>query len=533
MRDRRDPTDRGRPTDRGYAIALMALLLLPLLAFTGLAVDLGGWYARAAAIQRTADAAALGGVAALPLGPTAAANGALQVAAANGFVDGVDGISVTATKVGADQLQVTISDDQVPQYFTGLFRSGVSIERSALAEYIPPVRMGSPRNFLGTANLSTSVSGVPSSAREFFWLAVNSPCAMGEDGDLLSSWYNAQWSGGFIGCPIPRTPAPGGGIITNPTYSADGYIYGVRVDEGYTGGPITIQVYDAAYCGAGVDFALNGSSSFTTTYTVRAPAPNPYEGAVLHTRTLTGAASGSSGNCSTGASGYRGRWRDLHTISSPTPGDTYAVQVQATAPVTNQRGSVNQFSLRVRRGATFQACSSDPFDTQVAPDANCPNVFALENMSVFANSPGEAAEFFLASIGPEHSGKTLVIDLFDPGEGGDELRLVDPNGDVVSFQRRIIPRYPGEIAPAGGFGPVSESVVNISASGPQPGPNRLSAARYNDRQLQLVVELPPDIAVAYGGRTWWRVRYDFEGSNVTDRTTWSVSVRGDPVRLVE
>jgi len=551
------------PRDRGYAIALTALLLVPLMAFTGLAVDVGGWYARAAAIQRATDAAALGGVAALPLGPSAASTAALNVAAANGFVNGVNGITVVATKVGPDQLRVTITDPDVPQFFTGLFRGNVSIARSSVAEYVPSVRMGSPRNFLGTSYLPagsglTGQSGLPAGApQEFFWLSVNSPCAMAEDGDLLSSWYNAMWvSGSFAGCTRPRTPSPPSPQIVNPTYSPDGYIYGVKVDEGYTGGPVTIQVYDAAYCAASPpgatrpDFRLS-NAVFTTVYTVRAPAPNPYDGSLLHQLSLGGSSEtdANSGVCATPSSfttgGYRGGWRDLYTIASPTPGDTYAIQVRTTDPTNGNRGSVNNFALRARTGAMgggFQSCSADPFEVvpQLRPAstgisaANCPNVFALENMSVFANASGSAAEFFLASIGQEHSGKTMVIDLFDPGEGGDRLRLIDPNGNFVNFTYRIVPRYSGEAAPAGGFGPfANQSQVNISANGDQPGPNRLSNARYNDRQLQLIVQLPPDINVAYAGRTWWRVRYDFVSGTVTDRTTWSVTVRGDPVRLIE
>ena len=48
----------------------------------------------------------------------------------------------------------------------------------------------------------------------------------------------------------------------------------------------------------------------------------------------------------------------------------------------------------------------------------------------------------------------------------------------------------------------------------------------------LSVKLPADINAAYGGLTWWRIRYTVDAANSTDRTTWSVSVKGDPVRLV-
>ena len=31
---------------------------------------------------------------------------------------------------------------------------------------------------------------------------------------------------------------------------------------------------------------------------------------------------------------------------------------------------------------------------------------------------------------------------------------------------------------------------------------------------------------------WWQIAYKFYGSGVSDRTTWSVSIIGDPVHLV-
>ena len=36
----------------------------------------------------------------------------------------------------------------------------------------------------------------------------------------------------------------------------------------------------------------------------------------------------------------------------------------------------------------------------------------------------------------------------------------------------------------------------------------------------------------YGAKTWWSLHYEFGSLKVRDRTTWSVHVNGDPVRLV-
>ncbi|MGY6500359.1 MAG: Tad domain-containing protein [Acidimicrobiales bacterium] len=533
--------------DGGYVIALAALLLLPLMAFTGLAVDLGGWYARAAAIQRTTDAASLAGVSALPRGVDAATTAATQVARQNGFVHGVDNIEISVTRVGEDRVRVEITDNDVPQYFTSLFRSNVTVARASVAEYVPPVRMGSPRNFLGTQRLTSAQSGLPAGAvREEFFLSINSPCSLNEDGDLLSSrWAGAGGTSNYCSQATAST-------VANPTYNPDGYIYGLRVEEGYSAGPVTIEVFDAAHCPAGnpppagyYDSPRLGNSLFTTTFRVLGPAPNPYEGPQLARRDVGGSAAltNNTGDCAqvTGpnSGGWRNGWRALHTFT-PVPGQVYGIQVYSNSPSNNNRGNLNNFSLRARAGGSFQACSADEYEadptlrqaaTGISP-VNCPNLFAMEHLSIFANSASSTAQFYLASIGPEHSNKTLVIDLFDPGEGGSELRLVNPLGQYVTFRRSVEPRYPSEVAPAGGWGPVTESVTDISATGPQPGEGRISAFRFNDRQLRLEYDLP-DIAAAYGGATWWKIEYRFGTGTVTDRTTWSVSVRGDPVRLVE
>jgi Flp pilus assembly protein TadG len=542
--------------DAGYILAMTALLLLPLLAFTGLAVDLGSWYARAAQIQRTTDAAALAGVAFLPLDEGDAIDAAIEVARQNGFVDGVGDISVSAVPLVGDRMQVVITDNTVTQYFTSMFRPTVSVSRSSTAEYVPPIRMGSPRNFLGTGDLSYSASGLPSGTiKENFMLAVNGRCDRGEDGDLRLSEYVGNNGTGCSG-------------TLSTTYLSTGYAYGVTVNAGYSAGPLVVEVFDAALCKSG-GYDLNlGGGNYTTRYTLRAPGVDPFSGTVLN-QTDVGY---NSSACST----WGNQWRSIGTIT-PTAGEAHVVQVQSVSSTSTTAGAgSNSFALRVRPSSGgFAACSSDEHEsdprltqaaTSISP-ANCPNVFAYRDLSVYADASGSNAEFFLASIGPEHSGKTLIIELFDPGEGGNTIQIKDPNNNLVgptnvvgdgsggtetgvtSFERSVERRLASETTPGGGWGPVTEHTVDISPAGPAAGPNRSvdsarcptgfhstlrPACRYNERSLKIEIELPDNIDAAYGGRTWWRIRYSFQGGvSVTDRTTWSVSVEGGPVRLIE
>lgn len=543
-------------SDAGYVLALSALLILPLMAFTGLAVDVGSWYARAAAVQRTTDAAALAGVAFLPLDEGDAIDAAVEAARRNGFDNADPDITVTATPLAGDRMEVTITDSNVPQYFTALFRDTVGVTRSSTAEYVPPIRMGSPRNFLGTGGLDTSgnprVPGLPASMiRENFMLSVNGPCDRGEDGDLrLSQRIGNNGSG----C---------GGGTASPTYQATGYAYGITVNAGYSSGPLVVEVFDAALCKngpGGGDLSL-GSGTFTTRFTLRSPNTDPFAGAVLATHNV-----GAGGSACTN---WGNQWRSIGTIT-PTAGEAHVVQVQTHSPTsTTTGGGANNFALRARpASAGFSACSTDPDEGDGAIPVStqqCPNVFAYQDLSVYANVRGSAAEFFLASIGPEHGGKRLIIELYDPGEGGNTIQVTDPNGRVIgpanvigdgngglvtgvrNFERSVVQRFPAEVAPGGGgWGPFTEHTVDIRPAGPAAGPGRATdarctgqnsanpACRYNERSLRLEIQLPANIDAAYGGRTWWRIRYGFAtGIDVTDRTTWSVSVEGGPVRLIE
>jgi hypothetical protein len=101
---------RLRHDSRGQALVLLALLLIPLLSFTGLTIDVGLAYVQAREAQAAADAAALAAADDLP-GPNAplfayqtalATSDGQAIASTNnapagGFIDGVNNTTVTIT----------------------------------------------------------------------------------------------------------------------------------------------------------------------------------------------------------------------------------------------------------------------------------------------------------------------------------------------------------------------------------------------------------------------------------------------------
>ena len=128
---------------------MVGLLIIPLIAFTAFAVDVGSWYAQAAKMQRAADSAALAGV--IWNGDAPKQSAIVQaIATKNGYVDGTNGVSVVSSIPPGNptQLRVTISAPG-SLFFSGVFLKSETLTRSATAQYNQPIPMGSPLGQLG------------------------------------------------------------------------------------------------------------------------------------------------------------------------------------------------------------------------------------------------------------------------------------------------------------------------------------------------------------------------------------------------
>lgn len=545
--------------DRGFTIVWSALLLTTLMLMAAFSVDVGSWYGRATQIQRGADAAALAGVVGMP-NLTLATDRALEVAAKNTFVDGVDGIDITVTSPSARRLKVCIKDNHVPAHFGRVVTDEIAIDRCATAEYTEPILLGSPQNYLGSGNLNPSWTGtVPAGAnvRQHFWLSVNGYCTAKEEGDFYLSRYDGTSNETPLGCGAEALPTSSSYSEPNPDYNGAGYVYAVVAPHGRSN-HIDLQFYDIAYCPDGssasasspIDEKLIASGSQITTYIrVRYPDTNgtPFN---LQDDDLMWEGSVASGanNCPryyrtwwspSNADGVRGprnnggrplRIKTSDAPTSPSHNNRYHIEVW-TQREPNSFG-FNNFAIR----ANIQSRSGRRCD--VRGYAQCPQVSGETAMSVFADAPTSTATFYLAQIGNGYAGKAMVINLWDPGEGGQELRVFNPdtgdsNSDAWPFRWRTAP--PDTLSP----GWTNDYVLNVSGTGPQPGPGgtRYGTGKFNDRNVEMLIPLPSNYAASRGG--WWRLRYSFGAANpncaptspVCDRTTWMVRVVGDPVHL--
>jgi hypothetical protein len=228
-------------SDKGYVIALTGLLLVPLMAFTGLAVDLGSWQARGRILQQATDAASLAGVVQLP-DVAAAEDVAIDTLQRNGIVD-ADGYRViadgTTCEDGSDtdqivvclsyptdrRMRVTVNELAIDQYFTSLFVDDVSVARGATSEFIEPVPMGSPSAILG-----------------------NDPEAgWAKDFRLNTAGFNQNKSNGDKRTAGNCSGSSAGCTSGNTDFNEDGYFFGVKVDQDHTvTEPLSIEVFDPA-----------------------------------------------------------------------------------------------------------------------------------------------------------------------------------------------------------------------------------------------------------------------------------------------
>jgi hypothetical protein len=499
--------------ERGFVMVVTAILISTLSLFAGLAIDFGSFYVRAAEIKRAADAAALAGVVWMPEFTSAEA-AARAAAARNGFVNGVDGITVSVEEVPDNnrRLRVTITDSKVDQFLSRLVLDHQSITRSSVAEYVLPVPLGSPRNTFGTEQLLPGTS-----EDEYFWAAVNGYCAGHESGDeKLARYESYSTASGATRC--------NNGSPASDSYDPGGYLYAINLPADAPS--LKLDVYDPAFNtsyppGAPApDIQIaSGTQQVTTIFEVYDRNPTPLD--LTNLTLLTSVTFTTNQSQAT----LRNQWVNLYTWNAPRAGQYY-LRVRTLAGELNSRAS-NGFGIRAYTGAAFASCTTIPGAPNYSP--SCPQVHGVHDMSIYANGANATSDFYLAEIDPVHAGKTMRVTLFDAGEGSSTLRIIDPNGNPAWF--RWFTHCNPPTPPTGGCSGSGTS-LDVAGTGTQPYSGLNSNSKYNDRHLVLDIPLPANYAALYGDKRWWKVRYT-AGTRPTDRTTWSVNIVGDPVHLID
>ncbi len=498
--------------DRGAIAVWFTLMLIVFVGLAALAVDVCTWYLRSQQLQRAADAAALSAVVHMP--DTTSAGNAALVSLGKNNIDTVRVSVVSGAGATNRQYRVALVDRNVPTFFGSIFRPNVAISRAATAEYTTPIRMGSPQNYLGWGGAALPLqAGVPAaSATPNFWLALNGYCTAKEHGDLLSARYDGNGTPATSPTCGPVTTPVGSysedqSVVALPgqvpSYQPEGYLYSIVTVPGTT----TISIYDPGYCPDGpgtIDVKLSASgSTVPLQYVLRSPdiagTPTDYRDDPV---VSTGTYSGCTGALS---------WVDIAAINAT---GRYALELKT--PMQDHSLGANMFSLRATHGSTALC------DARI--NGNCPQVSSQSALSIMASVTG-TARFSFADIAAGYAGKQMVLGLWDPGEGMRSISVVNPSGSSVPFRVRVTPSTTGGPAT---FTSATQTSLDVSGCGgayTQPGPNRRGNCVFNDRLVELLVDIP----IGYSGG-WWSVAYE-GGTAPTDRTTWTVRIVGDPVHL--
>ena len=568
------PTPRvGRSSEHGYVLMTCALVLVPLLIVAGMAIDFGGNYWQGVKMQRATDAAALAGVVWLPdlTKATQVANDAMTK---NGWANG-GGNTVTITQVGARRLKVSLTAPATGYLAAKLLKTNYNMTRSATAEYLQAIPMGSP--IASLANDPESAAAPPQ-----IWLNQSGSGSTKNNGDEFTSGVCGTSGSGFSsGCTgsvnneisddgyiyVTRVSALGSGplkmqafdpafIYTDDNCGTNSYSGGEETTliAQYSGGPVAdakaAQRYDysnKAYCPG--DQRINSLSNVTTIFIVRAPDTTPTDmtdNPAICAISFSPYTSGYFSKLDQTQPGWNSnqglenlpfwkifrRWVDICTISSPVVGD-YVTQITTTADQSSPQfsttaslspslgaGSLEQRDPGIVTGGHNRFALRSGFGASV--NGTGVSVFAGGRLPIFVNQNTSSATFYLAKIQPQYAGATLSLQFFDIADtAGSATMTVQPPTDS-NYSTFPSCAFVKDASP-----PTAISSSGCSVSG-------LTSAQYDARIITLTLVVPTDYtcntSVATG--CWLKVKLDFTGAPA-DTTTWSASLLGDPVRLVE
>lgn len=506
-------------SEMGVTLPLVALMMVTLLGIASFAVDLGWFYLNASRIQRAADAAALAGVIHMPNDPTEAFNVAHDIAQSNGYEDlevpGVFPQVVAATvPLQPNQLRVTVTE-QVPTFFLKVFgMSNQVITRTAQAEYVPPLRLGSPFSTMGNDPNCFSPASPSNPCSGNFWIGIYGTHINTSNGDPFGSFCLS----GAVSSTCPQ----------NPLYRPEGYLFGVVPSTN----SLTIQAldpqhrYNGGAAGGYGDTWRTGDNKPspgtattpgpTTTYTLW-DADNTPEVIADNTTVLCSATYASQPQINNNQAPPFSPpdptwiWSNVCSGVSVVANRTYVLQVQVDGVGADDDGS-NRFSLRVGSGNG--------------------KLFAIRDFSVFFNSSAADSYLYLAEVPEIYKGKTFVVEGFDPGDisgggsGNLELRYPTGSGTWAAFPTCDAWVKDSVADPTWSLiGTLTPCSVSVNNSQPLSSPQN-----FQNKWFKLEAVLPSTYSCS--SNCWWQMAYVGFSQPPRDHVTWRAYVEGNPIHLV-
>lgn len=592
MRRHREPFRRhlrealveGDNRERGVVLAFLALVLFALIAFAGLAVDVGNWWWTAQKVQKAADAAAMAGVTYLPEDFPTAQNVAKDVAGRNGYKAGARTTITSQIDDRPTELRVTI-ETEVDNFFTGIlgFKT-TKIKRTAVADYAGAVPMGSPASYIGN---DPELGKTEPARLQKLWINIAGRAATKISGDRYTA---GSCDSSVFGCSSGNNEY----LFDRAGTSNEGYRFTVSVDSVQAGKDLEIQIYDPAFIytgdhctanmptkaeaqalqntyGAADPFfadaadryapAVNGvgndwctgdqdisGRTMNTAYIVREPDNTPWndlDNPVVASATCqpvnfrpintalykylnpASASYDPLGDPATSDAAYVRkyfhRWATVCRIpaGSVQTGD-YVLQVRTNHKPTTpllydpavSTGGHNRFAIR----AGF---TSSPGGV---PNGTGVKVFASGKLPIYVNSGSDATPtFHLARITPSAANRVLRLEFFDIGDVGSggsvNMQVIPPADSGMS-------NFSGCVFKRDGMSASTSS--NCTFTG-------MTSSVYNGHMVSLSIPIPADYDCQHDSDAgcWLKVRLSFNNATPADTTTWSATIDGDPVRLIE
>lgn len=480
---------RVRKEDGGVSLPFIAMMLVLLLGMSAFAIDLGWWYLNGSRIQRAADSSALAGVIFLPADTANVAAKAVDGATANGYSIGtVNGSptvgggpdSLTWTPLADNKLQVSITSRVGTFFLKVLGFTGITMTRTATAQYIKPVPIGSPDPCFGIGRTSIEGEDCDPTTAQRFWAAISGPYTNKFNGDKYATRW---WDSGTTWSPPENN---------NGDYRSTGYYLAIEVPSGVS--DLDVDVYDAGFYDRGSfdtetgDLGQDSGGGTNTHFQLYGWDPTPLD------PTDNPAVTGCAFNINSGASSgtYRNQWRELCSVSNPQAG-IHVLRIWTTGNI----GGTNQYAVRATTTGGGNA-----------------RVYGINDISIFTNQSG-ISTLNLAEVVQDHAGKILEISLYDPGEDDEDAYMTVKN-------------------PAGNTAQCTWEAVNEGGAVQDTGSGncRIQTSNgtsfFNGEHLTLRIDIPDNYTCSTN--CWWKMEID--NSQPHDRTTWSARVIGNPVSLV-
>ncbi len=385
------------------------------------------------------------------------------------------------------------------------------------------------RNFVGGDNTNyAGQSGlIRSDMNPGYWASVSAPGTDPANGDQ----YDAQ-------CESTVTAGACTNGAMNPAYDPNGRFYTLQINS--TNPEVLVQVFDAGFYArpqaqgtSELNFGSQGDGWFTD-YALLAPDSTP-DNPNDNPPVAASACGGGSGNAensgswhvaandATSAAMYQDKWQTICTLTNPAPTGTsgsYLLRVRTTSSGIQGNGADN-FALRAVASTSLAV---DATNYPVAPmDAtNQPSLSARANSTIRLAKAAQPISFPLVKVSPQDAGHTLVLDLFDIGEGvPDGITINSPSGQ----QRGCV------TAAKTLTGDISDmSIIDDGQVCTVPTLN--SAMLFEGRSLVVQLHIPdtyncdpgerPDAINATtftGNGCWWSITYNGTAA-AHDSTTW-------------